>query len=33
VTVTAIKLLISIPLSLIAIGSLWLLWTIVTLYL
>jgi hypothetical protein len=31
VTVTAIKLLISIPLSLIAIGSLWLLWT--TLYL
>jgi hypothetical protein len=33
VTITAIKVLLAIPLSIIAIGSVWLLWTIVALYL
>jgi hypothetical protein len=32
VTITAIKLLISIPLTILVIGSFWFLWTIITLY-
>jgi hypothetical protein len=33
VMITAIKALVAIPLSIMAIGAFWLLWTIITLYL